>query len=129
MRPTQLLLIAACLCAGCSTTVHYGSTVTLRADQVKQLGAHPFKLVATGLSASAHAPVDDPRSAELAIAAMDRLVAQAKLHPNQALSNVSLEQGVVEEVGKPAVRVVTLRADVVEFLPAGPPRGANPEAP
>ena len=130
MRTTYLLFLAACLSFGCSTSVQYGSSVTLRANQARDLGEHPFKLVAAGLSASAHAAVDDPKSAELAIQAMDALVAQAKLGPNRALTNVTFEQGLIEEEGKPAVRVVTLRADVVEFQPAGELRAHRiPEEP
>lgn len=121
MRLVPIAVICASALLGCSTSVRYGSTVVLRADQARELGRDGrFRYLATGLTASGHARVDDPASADLAARVMDALVAKARLGPNQALSDVTLEQGLVEESGKPATRVVTLRADVVEFLPEGP---------
>jgi hypothetical protein len=103
---------------GCSTSVRWGSVTVLRANQARELGGSGrFRYVATGLTASDHASVEDPTSADLATRVMDALVAKAHLGPNQALSDVTLEDGVIEQDGRPATRVVTLRADVVEFLP------------
>ncbi len=107
---------------GCSVTTTYETTTTLYPTRVEgAFRSHRYRLVGTGLTGSAHAPVDDPASTRLATQAMDALVTAAKLAPGQALTGVTLEEGLVEVPGKAAIRVVTLRADVVELAPGDAP--------
>ncbi|MEZ4224597.1 MAG: hypothetical protein R3B13_26845 [Polyangiaceae bacterium] len=117
MKNRWLLLLALGSVWGCSSSLRYGSTLQIHADQARAPQDSKFRYVQTGLSASASAPVTEARSAELGVQAMNELVARAHLGPNQALLDVTVEEGVVEADGKPSIRVVTLRADVVEFTP------------
>lgn len=72
--------------------------------------------MAAGLTGSAHAVAGSQKSKALGRAAMDALVGKAKLKANQALVDVTIEQGTVYDGGT-VTHVVTLRGDVVEFLP------------
>ena len=106
----------AAFTTGCSKTI-FTTERTLHVNQTANLWHDAsFKYVRTGLMASAAAEPGSPESKALGRTAMNLLVAQAKLGPNQALVDVTLEEGLAVK-GSDAREVITLRGDVIEFMP------------
>jgi hypothetical protein len=115
---TALVLAAASFAAAGCAKVSYSTETKLWVNQVSNLWQDAnYRYVATGLMASAHAEAGSAESRNVGRLAMDELVTKAHLKANQALVDVTIEQGWVLKGGK-ATRVVTLRGDVIEFLPA-----------
>ncbi len=117
MRRWCFLLCAALV--GCKTAARYEVTTVVRAEQARDVQRDArYRYVLTGLTASASARTDTVEAIDLASRTMNELVTKAQLKANQTLIDVTLEEGVVDRDGEPGIRVVTIRADVIEIVGA-----------
>lgn len=133
-RLWMILLLVTPACA--STTIRTDSAAETRL--IVDTGVHglvdgSYFYVKTGLtgSASAH-PGNEQAVSQLGANAMNQLVANAQLKPNQALVNLAVESGTAF-LGGDRLRLVTVRGDIIEFYSnttnAPPPSAPEPAAP
>jgi hypothetical protein len=123
VRPRVLWCALPLALLGCSVTTTYETTTTVFPTRVE--GAfrdHRYRVIATGVTGSAHAPVDDPASTRLATRAMDALVAAAKLGPGQACRLRSTDgRGGELRVGRPKSGLLRQPGDGTTLVPGQAP--------
>lgn len=115
MKLRFLVVMALFTASGCVRT-HYVTQTTVYANQSSGLWREAnYRYVSTGLTGSASAEAGSHESKSLGRAAMDRLVAAARLGPNQTLVDVTIEEGWVLK-SLTNYKLVTIRGDVIEFV-------------